>query len=76
MCLKSQNTQDRFQLTKKMALRLCSVFNAEDNSKIYIKLPIKSLEGSYKNRLMHFFGQRFAIGTNKLKRSGIEIKEA
>jgi type I restriction enzyme R subunit len=50
--LKSKTLRDRFQLTRKMALRfMFGFFNTEDNSKnLYQVTNQISLEGSYKNR--------------------------
>jgi type I restriction enzyme R subunit len=67
--LKRQNTQDRFQLTKEDGTSFyVRFFNAEDNSKnLYQVTNQIALEGSYKNRFDVTFGQRLAIGTNRIE---------
>jgi type I restriction enzyme R subunit len=76
--LKSQNTRDRFQLTK------------EDGTSFYVRFLIQritaklyqvtnqiSLEGSYKNRYdVTLLVNGLPLVQIELKRSGIEIKEA
>jgi type I restriction enzyme R subunit len=75
--LKSQNTQDRFQLTKEDGTSFyVRFFNTEDNKEFISSYQSNSLKEVTRTVMMSLLVNGLPLVQIELKRSGIEIKEA